>query len=178
MRSRSPTYLALLALLPALACGEPAGLGGEDVDIRTDLTTYKLQYTPGLFWVEMSVTYTNFSSRAVYLHRTCGYGGEPQRELQRIDDSGSPIWLGVNVCITQPLRLPIEVLAGSTYIDEFTLHSTESPNANPPITMDQRTGTFRLEYFIQSENRVEGWSAVSLLPLHQRLSNSFRVLPP
>ncbi len=170
--------LSLAVLVGGVACGDPTGLGSEDVELHTDRTTYRLQYQPGIYSVEMTVTYTNRRSQPVYFHRTCGYGHEPHRELRRADDSTTPIWLGLGVCITQPLRLPIEVPVGASYEDQFVLVSTESPNANPPITMDQRTGTFRLEYFIQTENRVEGWSAVALVPLKERLSNRFRVVPP
>ena len=178
MRRALPLLGMLAAALGTANCGQAAGIGAGDLDLRTDSTTYKLRYTPGLYWIDMLVTVTNRSARDVYLHRACGYGEKPHRELRRTDDSDSRIWLGVAFCITQPLQLPIRVRAGETYVDEFSLPSTESPNATPPITMDERTGRFQLEYFIQTENRVEGWDAVELLPLSTRLSNSFRVDPP
>jgi len=174
-------FLSVIAAVLGLgvaACGEPAGPSPEDVDLRTDRTAYTLQHAQGLYWIELSVTYTNHSAQAVYLHRACGSGDGPHRELRRVDDSGADIELGAVICITRPLQPPIEVGPGDTYLDRFSAYSAESPNANPPITMDQRTGTFRLEYFVQSENRVEGWEAVALLPEARRVSNSFRVEAP
>jgi hypothetical protein len=173
--------LALIVLVPALCtagCGEPAAFSAGDVDIRTDRTTYQLQQQPGSYQIDLAVTLVNRTSSTLYLHRTCGSGEEPQRVVGRVDNSGSRVELGVIACITAPLRLPITLGPGATYIDQFALYSGESPNANPPITMDQRTGIFRLEYFIQSENRVEGWNPVALLPESLRLSNSFRVEAP
>lgn len=169
----------LVALAAVLACD---GLGlapnGEGPAIRTDSTFYHLSYVPGLYTVRMQTQYANEHSTPVYLHRGCGYSDQPSRVLVRADESERPIELGQGVCITRPLRLPIEVAPGATFIDEFELSSSESPNAVPPITMDMRTGVFRLEYFIQRTNRVGGWDAVDLLPLDQRISNVFRVDPP
>jgi hypothetical protein len=167
---------SMLLLAGAASCGDATGV--NETNIQTDSTTYHLKYLPGIYWIDVKVTYTNRYFRPVYLHRACGFGDEPHRELRRTEDVTTRVVLGGPVCITRPLRPPIEVAAWATYEDHFELVSPESPFASPPITMDQRTGTFRLEYFIQSENRVEGWSAVTLVPVEQRLSNSFRVLPP
>jgi hypothetical protein len=174
--------LVVMVAAAALACGDGAGPGdeGREVDLtplQTDRTDYFLSYTPdmGIYWLDMTVTFTNRGSGWLYLHRTCGHGDAPQRVVRRVDDSGARTWLGDVTCITAVLRLPIPVGPGETFVDRFTLYSTESPNANPPITMDQRTGTFRLEYFIQTENRVEGWAAVALVPEARRVTNAFRV---
>jgi hypothetical protein len=169
----------LVALAAVLACD---GLGpaptGDGAPIRTNSTVYHLSHQYALFTVRMRTYYTNDHDTPVYLHRACGYGDQPYKVLVRADGSERPIDLGRGVCITQPLRLPIEVAPGATFIDEFELSSTESPNAVPPITMDMRTGVFRLEYFIQRTNRVDGWWPVDLIPLDQRISNVFRVDPP
>jgi hypothetical protein len=167
----------MAAVLCAAACAGPAPfeVADEDVDLRTDRATYVLQYASQMYWIDLTVTYVNPRPSAVYLHRACGAGDEPQRWVRRVDDSGVDVELGQVACITQQLRPPIEVGPGETYVDQVTVYSSLSPRANPPITMAERTGTFRLEYFIQSENRVEGWEAVALVPEAGRVSNSFRV---
>jgi hypothetical protein len=69
------------------------------------------------------------------------------------------------------------VKPGEKYVDEIVLLSGESPNAQPPITMAMRTGTFRLVYAIQRTDR-EGYVPLDLVPLEQRVSNEFRIDPP
>jgi hypothetical protein len=179
-RSLLPLFAAVTAVLCASACEGPTALEVADDEalLRTDRTAYVLEYEPELFWVDLTVTYRNPRSRPVYFHRRCGYGDEPHRQLIRSDSSGADIKLGGSGCTTGTLKPPIEVGPGETFVDEVRLYSTLSPGANPPITMDQRTGTFRLVYFIQTDNRVEGWEAVALLPEGQRVSNSFQVTPP
>jgi len=170
----------MAAVLCAAACAGPGLLevADDDVDLRTDRATYALQYTAGMYWIDMTVTYVNRRPTAVYFHRMCGSGDAPHRRVWRVDDSGVDVELGQVVCITQQLRPPIEVGPGATYVDRVMLHSMLSPGANPPITMAERTGTFRLEYLIQTESRVEGWEAVALVPEAGRVSNSFQVTAP
>lgn len=172
----------LLAMLASSACvmdpSLPSARADSDPSIRTDAPVYALQYQPGIYTVRIRAEYTNRTGRTVYLHRHCGYGDRPHRHLVRADADVTPIWLNEGACISLPLRLPIPVRAGETYGDEFELVSTESPHAQPPITMGQRTGVFQLVYDVQRTNRVDGWGGVDLLPLEQRVSNAFRVEPP
>lgn len=174
-------YVAVLgAAVAGAACAADLSLGPADGDrpIRTDAAEYELRYQPGMYTLHMRAEYTNRTGKTVYLHRQCGYSDRPHRHLVRADTDSAPIWLGAGFCITQPLRAPIPVAPGETYADEFQMWSTESPNAQPPITMAQRTGTFRLVYHVQRTDRVEGWEGVDLLPLEQRVSNVFQVKPP
>jgi hypothetical protein len=172
-----PLLTGMTAVLCAAACAGPSLLevADEDVELRTDRASYTLEYTTGMYWLDLTVTYVNRRPVAVYFHRECGSGNEPHRVVRRVDDSGVDAELGQVVCITQELRPPIEVGPGETYVDRVMLHSLLSPGANPPITMAERTGTFRLEYFIQGDGRVDGWEPVALLPEARRVSNSFRV---
>lgn len=145
--------------------------------IRTDAAVYALKYQPGIYTVRIRAEYTNRTGSTVYLHRRCGYGDKPHRNLIRSGSDTTSIWLNEGVCITRPLRSPISVQPGDSYSDEFELVSTESPHAQPPITMAMRTGAFQLVYHVQRSNRVEGWGGVDLLPLAHRISNVFRVQP-
>jgi len=149
-----------------------------DAPWQTDQRVYTLSYQPGLFSVTVRAEYTNKTATAVYLHRVCGYGNEPSHYLIRADDREARVWLGVQSCITGQPRPPIPIGVGETYSQDFTLYSTESPGANPPITMATRTGRFRLIFEVQSTDRVGGWQGVDLLPESERVSNTFAVVPP
>jgi hypothetical protein len=145
---------------------------------QTDRSVYTLTYEPGMYSTRVQAQYTNKTNATVYLHRACGYGNEPSRYLMRADDREESVWLGSQVCISAEPRAPIPVGAGETYSQELTLYSSESPGANPPISMATRTGAFRIVFEVQSTDRVGGWTAVDLLPESERVSNVFTVLAP
>lgn len=180
---RTPTgHPILLGLLGAglllAGCESPLRPDPPDVWIHTDRDAYRLTFDPGIYRLELTARYTNRSSGTVWLHRACGFGDHPSRSPVRADGSDTPIWLTSGVCTTRPLRAPIPVGAGETYVDHVMLVSSVSPNAQPPITMAMRTGTFRLVYAIQSSDSVAGWHPVDLVPEDERVSNTFEVLPP
>jgi len=182
--SAKPLTLRRLAtvvlVLGTTSCGDPTWLQHFEVDIVPDSTTYHLQYLDGFYyWIDMKVTVTNCGSRAIYLHRHCGTGESPQRHITGAVDAemAHDILVGTP-CQRWADRLPVELLPGATYEDSLSPMSVVTRIPDPAGTMGERTGSFRLEYFIQSENRVEGWDAVALLPLEQRLSAIFTIVPP
>lgn len=180
-RSVSWTFVLLGWLGASLmigSCDSPVRADDPDLWVLTDRTSYELDFVPGLYHLSLTARYTNRSSQTVWLHRGCGYADHPSRRLVRADESDTEIWLHSGVCITRPLRDPIPVGAGEMFVDQVELVSSVSPHAQPPITMEMRTGTFRLVYAVQSSNEVEGWEPVDLVPLEERMSNAFVVRGP
>lgn len=151
---------------------------GAVFGIQTDSTDYRLRYQGGLYSVSLEVRVTNPLDRTVFLHRECGYGDRPSRWLLRTDGDTTSVRLGRSACITQPLRPPIPLHSGETYVDQVELLSAESPNANPPITMEMRTGSFVLVYDVQLTYAVEGWRPPDPLPPARTTSNPFVVRVP
>lgn len=101
------------------------------------------------------------------------------KRIERTDYSGTTDpWFDLGFCISRPLRPPITLVPRETCEDQFELSSTESPHANPPITMDERTSEFRLTYGVQKTDTVGGSGAVSTPPEEERHSNAFTVKPP
>lgn len=151
---------------------------GDAFAIRTDSTGYRLRYDGGMYSVRLRVHVTNPLDRTVFLHRQCGYGESPSRRLLRADGDTTSIRLDSGMCITQPLREPIPLHGGETYVDEVELSSPESPHASPPITLEMRTGEFVLVYAVQLTDAVGGWGPVDPLPPERTTSNPFVVLAP
>lgn len=172
------TRAVCAAVLVFMASGCSPTEAGEAFVIQTDSTEYRLRHEGGIYSVTLSVGVTNPLDRTVFLHRYCGYGDNPSSELVRTDGDTTRIWLSSGLCTSQPSREPIPLHSGETYVDQLELISTESPNANPPITMEMRTGRFVLVYHVQLTNAVEGWAPVDPLPPARTTSNPFVVLPP
>lgn len=166
-----------LAVLTS-GCDSPMSPADTRLEVQTDRAAYRLERAPGTYSLQITARVTNRGSRTVWLHRGCGAADHPARRLVRADQSDTEMRLGEEVCTTSPLRAPIPLRAGETYVDTTRLLSFESPNANPPITMAMRTGAFRLVYAVQSSNQVRGWDPVDLVPLEQRVSNAFVVSSP
>ena len=173
---RTRAVCAGLAAVIAGACS-PTDTGDAFV-IRTDRTEYRLRHASGMYSVRLRVHVTNPLDRTVYLHRECGYGESPSRRLLRADGDTTSIRLDSGVCITRPLREPIPLRGGETYVDEVELSSPESPHASPPITLEMRTGEFVLVYAIQPTDAIGGWGSVDPLPPERTTSNPFVVLAP
>lgn len=177
-------YIGMIVSAIVLAgCADPAAPNdllpdSANAPWQTDRAVYTLAYQPGMYSTKVLAQYTNKTGATVYLHRACGYGNDPSAYLMRADEREESVWLGGSVCITAPQRAPIAVAPGETFSRELTLYSSESPNANPPIGMNTRTGLFRMIFEVQSTDRTGGWQAVDLLPERERVSNVFTVLPP
>jgi len=169
---RSTVYILTFSIAATYSCGltEPTRDGSP---FQTDTTTYSIAQQPGEISVQMRVNYVNPSSQSTYLHRACGYGDEPARQLVRADAPETLVELGIQWCQTEVLRLPIEVPAGATYVDEFSLRAFGL--ATEDIAQENE-GVFRLMYFVQTQNVVDGWNAVSLVPEVDRLSNEFQLI--
>lgn len=172
-------HAAMLSLVVgACSLTDPAEVVLEDFAIQTDSAQYRLRHEPGVYTLTLRVLVTNPLDRTVFLHRECGYGEDPSRYLVRADGDSTRVRLLRGVCVTQPMRRPIRLESGETYVDQVVLHSTESPSADPPITMDMRTGTFVLVYDIQLTNAVGGWEPADPLPAERTMSNPFVVVAP
>jgi hypothetical protein len=96
--------------------------------------------------------------------------------IRREPDSGVPAFIGAAwACVGGVPAGRLE--PGASIKREVWLGSSLSPNAHPPLTIEQRTGTFRILLSL-CEQASDDSGDCRLLPETERQSNVFEVLPP
>lgn len=157
--------------------GVQPGFSHDDSPVQTDALTYRLVRQAGHYEARAVARYTNRTGAAVHYARCRRDSTGPIFWIVRAEPDqdpghfvGSP-WACVG-------GVPTGTLApGATLEVEVWLGSTESPAANPPITMADRTGLFRILLELCTSPQKESDDCVPV-PDAQRRSNPFRILPP
>ncbi len=174
---------ALLAVVGVGGCGDQWDLPEFDVPVRdgspvqTDYITYTLHAELDNF-VEGAIAaqarYTNSTAESVYFGRCLPSSAGPMFGVDRAaPDAGSSVVGLVWACVGGVE--PGVVEPGTTL--EFTVPLGSSVmGGEPPITMRQRTGLFRisLELFRSRSAALRH----ALLPIAERRSNVFEINPP
>lgn len=178
-----PLGLVVLLVAPASGCDDEEARPFLDVPPRdhSPVQTDRLDYVlhPELTQTETGIkaiaTYTN-DSGSVVLYQRCNSGSQlPMFDVDRAaPDSGDhvlgPAWAcvgGVEAGVIDPGQsVELEVPLGSS-----------SEGGSPPITMEQRTGLFRVTLRLFESFNADSEQGVRL-PLEQRQSNVFAVRPP
>lgn len=148
----------------------------DDSLVQTDSPVYVLRYRPGTYEAAARAVYLNRTGEAVHFTRRLPQSTGPMFYLKRIRPSGGPpvvraVWACVGGVPTG--RLAPE----ASLIFRVWLGSTEPPHAQPPITMKDRTGLFRLVLELCSEAEADSDDCVPVAE-EKRQSNLFRILPP
>lgn len=139
------TMLCMLA--GVLGCRESAGIHDTDAEdtkaVYTDSASYTLRRVAGGFDAVAKVVYVNRSSKPEHFLRCDPRSTGPRYSLQRVNpDTGFFFVGGIWACVG---GVPTGVLApGDSMLLSVSLSSSDSPHAQPPITMGQRTGTFKI----------------------------------
>ncbi len=176
-------YLRLisLALAGTLACSAPNLDPGDFVlspgalpAVTTDAGIYTLARVEGGYEAEALATYTNTTGRPVYYQRCLPESAGPMYGVRRTGpDSTAPSFVAsVWACVG---GVPTgRVLPGGTLSARLSLGSTDSPQAQPPITHEQRVGRFRIEFALCTQHADDS-DACEPLPQAARESNAFEL---
>jgi hypothetical protein len=178
---RPASCAAGFGLAAVLGCGTTAPgpddfnpLPGGRPPIATDAAEYVLAKVPGGYEAEAEAVYTNTTGRTVYYQRCTPEIEGPIHRIRRTGpDSTAEAWIGAAwACVggvpTGRVR-PGEMLRARVW-----LGSTESPQARPPITPEERVGQFRIEFALCTHYAADS-DACEALPQAGRESNTFLV---
>jgi hypothetical protein len=185
--------LAVACCLVLGACGSPAELGDELLSalgtdpVQTDSLVYTLRDVQGGYDAWASATYRNQTGGTVFYKRCRG----PDSNAAKNNPTVAGPMFGIGRAGPDSTRYnavgwfwacPGPIPPGSIAPDEVVsvrvwLGSGDSPYANPPVTMANRTGTFRI-YLMLCETFEQESDRCDLLPDEQRRSNVFEIRAP
>ena len=169
----------LLGLLLVVGCVKDAWAPFLSSDpVRTDALSYVLVRVSGNYdyYAVARVRYTNPGPTAIFFPRCNGWRTKPMYGIRREGNPELSAALGISWgCVGGVPMGRIE--PGETVELEVSLGSHDSPNANPPILMEHRTGTFRILLRL-CQSAEEDSAECDLVPDEDRRSNVFEVLPP
>ncbi len=174
-------YVALIAIPWLGACGAP-NVGPEDFvlppgtppPIVTNAVAYTLEREDGGYAAEALATYTNSTGRPVYYQCCTRESTGPIYGLRRTgaDSTARSFLGGAWACVG---GVPTgRVLPGGSLSARVSLGSTDSPQAQPPITPAERVGRFRIEFALCAQH-VDDSDDCEALPQVARESNSFEL---
>jgi hypothetical protein len=177
------TYVAFIVLpmVGALACGGPT-VGPEDFvlppgarpPVVTDAAVYTLEHRDREYVAEALATYTNSTGRPVYYQRCMPDFTGPINCVRRTgEDSTARVFVGgAWACVG---GVPTgRVLPGESISARVSLGSTDSPQARPRVTPEERVGRFRIEFALCARQEEDSDNC-ELLPQAARESNAFDV---
>jgi hypothetical protein len=176
---RTNVALIVIPLAGTLACGGST-VGPEDFTVPpgaappvvTDAAVYTLEHQDGGYVAEAVATYTNSTGRLVYYQRCTPEDTGPINWLRRTgEDSTARVSVGgAWACVG---GVPTgQVLPGESLSARVSLGSTDSPQARPPITPEERVGRFRIEFALCARHADDSDNCEAL-PQAARESNAF-----
>ncbi len=178
---REYLHLTGMVLLTSLACsGTKPGeedftlAPGTPPPVTTDSAVYTLARVDGGYSAEAVATYTNTTGRSVYYQRCLPESEEPIHGVRRTGpDSTARTFLGSAwACVG---GVPTgRVVPGAALGARVNLGSTDSPDAQPPITPEQRVGRFRVELALCARHADDSGDC-DALPQAARESNVFEL---
>jgi hypothetical protein len=118
---------------------------GAPPPVVTDSLAYTLVHVPGAYRATALATYVNHTGHPVYFARCRANSVGPLTSVRRtgLDSTNAAIVGGVWACVGGvPTGLIARNGSVTTTVD---LGSSDSPNAQPPVPLAERTGTFRIE---------------------------------
>jgi hypothetical protein len=148
----------------------------DNSPVETDSLIYTLRYRPNIYEAEAVARYVNRTGKPVYFARCTPEHQTPRYSLVPVEPRQRHPVLGLaSACIG---GVPTGVVApGDSLLVRVWLGSMQSPYANPPITMADRTGCFRILLRLY-RSPSEGSDFAEPLPEEQRRSNGFCVRSP
>jgi len=140
----------------------------------TDAAVYTLAREDGGYAATALATYTNSTGRPVYYRRCTRESTGPMYGLRRTgeDSTARSFVLAVWACVG---GVPTgRVLPGGSLSARVSLGSTDSPQAQPPITPEERVGQFRIEFALCAQHADDS-DDCEALPQSARESNAFEL---
>jgi len=133
-------------LITLAGCGDATAPGSPSdtlVAVQTDSLVYHLSPAPGGYTAQAMLSITNAGTQTLYFGRCMPADVAPGYDLRRSgpDSTAPTVVMPVWACVG---GVPMGRMApGTTLTVPIPLGSAESLRANPPITPEQRVGTFR-----------------------------------
>lgn len=181
-RTKAGTALLVLAAAFPLACSDAAAprsadrVAVADAPIRTDRAEYVAARSGGGVSLDIQIRYTNPTAGATWLS-TC-HGANPPVLEKLVGDS----WvLAYDPPVPLCLGAPIVVRPGASFDDTFPVRAApRGTNRYPQFEVEPVAGTYRLVWDVYQGDGSElrRNEAPMLLPIEQRVSNTFRIIEP
>ena len=153
--------------LSLIACASEKPFDPSGVNVAVDSAVYHLQPMQGNAWfqINLAVTVVNDKNYDIFVDRDCG-----NWRLARADETDKTyLYLGSYGCIEGPRQAPLVLSPGKSFTEKFRLTGSNSDRANPPITIENNTGTLVFEYVLTDPDGR---------PAGRVRSAPFRVEPP
>jgi hypothetical protein len=173
-----------ICLLTVAACTaareeDPGGQAGGDTApstessmIRTDRESYRLRRTAEALEVDIVTTFTNHTNDTVRLH-PCGQS-QPAFILEKWVNGGwQPAYN--QVCPAMLMLDPPSVPPHGSRTDTARVRAMLAANAAPRFEAEPLAGSYRLVYAQAYRTWRPNEGPGELLPLEQRVSNTFRL---
>lgn len=173
--------LCLLAMACTASREEPAGetpVGNAAPSpatplITTDQQSYRPRRTADALELDIATTFTNRTSDTVRLH-PCGSSSQPSFSLEKWADG---VWKPAygQACPAILMLDPPKVAPGASRTDTARVRAMLAANAMPRFEADPIAGEYRVVYAQAYGSWRPNEGPGELLPLEQRVSNTFRI---
>ncbi len=130
-----------------------------DVAVVVDSAVYHLRPTVGP-WYEITLTATisNQGAGAIHLHQDC-----PSFSTRRPPNHVGSLWLGQVACFASAARaFTITLGPAESHTQTFKLSGSVQNQSNPPITMDDLTGSVVFGFLVSTD--MKSFSAAYSAP--------------
>ena len=168
IRSWTITF-ALLISLSLAACDLLDAQSGdfEGPLIRTNDSTYTVQRTEEALEAAIPLTLNNETGGTVYINRC--HTPTPPVLQKKTEEGWKGVYSSVRLACLEP---PVVIEEGEEYEYTFEMNANLRDNSFPRFGAEEIAGTYRLKWELHMEYD-EGDPAYDLLPLENRISNTF-----
>lgn len=141
--------------------------------ITTDQRSYRPRRTAEALELDIVTTFTNRTTDTVRLH-PCGRSSQPAFSLEKwVDGAWRPAY--AQACAAILMLDPPKVAPGASRTDTARVRAMLRANAMPRFETDPIAGEYRLVYAQAYGSWHPNEGGGELLPLEQRVSNTFRI---
>jgi len=141
--------------------------------ITTDRESYRPRHSSEALELDIVTTFTNRTSDTVWLH-PCGSSSQPSFSLEKwVDGAWKPAW--GQPCPAILMLDPPKVAPGASRTDTAKVRAMLAGNAMPRFEIDPIAGSYRVVYAQAYRSWRPNEGPGELLPLEQRVSNTFRI---
>jgi hypothetical protein len=173
--------LCLLAIAACMVSREDSGTASQANDpppsatspvITTDRESYRVRRTADAIEVDIVTTFTNRTGDTVRLH-PCGTS-QPTFVLEKwTDGAWKPAYS--QACPAMLMLDPPKVAPGASRTDTARVRGMLAPNTMPRFEAEPIAGSYRVVYTQAYRSWLPNEGPGELLPLEQRVSNTFRM---
>ena len=146
-------------------------IDGTSTSIKTSQSVYALRLTPDFLELDVEFTFTNPTSRSVFIFG-CNGRSQPMME-KREGDQWIAAWIpSQELCLTLPAD---SVGAGETITDTLIVRAGRHQDYSPRFLVGSVPGEYRLVWDVYSGSATN-FNGADKLPLEHRISTPFVVV--